>query len=112
MTKEEQIRVLEEELHHTKVHLEIEGKAGEYYAEMRDIAESLEAAVVEMKRSTRPAIGTWINVKKLEVTILDEAFVYSYEGTCDQCGIRKNITRYCPSCGAEMYVEGGENSYK
>ena len=112
MTKEEQIRVLEDELHHTKVHLEIEGKAGEYYAEMRNIAESLEAAVAEMKRSTRPAIGTWINVEKHKIIDDVEVVAYSYEGTCDQCSYRTNITAYCPNCGAEMYVEGGENSYK
>lgn len=51
MTNEEAIKILSMELSHTKSHMEIEGKATEYYNEMSQIAEALRIGIDAIKNS-------------------------------------------------------------
>lgn len=51
MTNKEAIKILSMELSHTESHMEIEGKATEYYKEMSEIAEALRVAINALEES-------------------------------------------------------------
>jgi len=107
MNNKEAIRILQDELKHTEIHLHDKNKAVEFYEEMKLFCEAFRLAIKAL--GERPQ-GEWIACTKSGMPLTEYGRMMGekwYGFKCSQCkfiykGNALIESPFCQECGAQM----------